>query len=63
MYVFIPASFHILSAIQPTPIWNVDNISAFLPIILWAELRAVVSGSYILLQSRGVILVPTLVYT
>jgi len=30
----ILASFHTLSVIRPTPIWNVDDISAFLPIIL-----------------------------
>jgi hypothetical protein len=66
MYVnssLVPASFHTISVIQSTPVWNVDDISAFLPIILWAGLRTVVFGSYILLQSHGVILVPTLVYT
>ena len=42
---FIPSSFHILSVIRPTPIWNVDDISAFSPIILWAGLRAAVSES------------------
>jgi hypothetical protein len=59
----IPASFHTLSVIRPTPVWNVHDISAFLPIILRAGLRTVVFGSYILLQLRGATLVPTLVYT
>lgn len=61
MYVYpslIPASFHTLSVIRPTPVWNVDDISAFLPIILWAGLQTVVFGSYILLQLRGVISFP-----
>lgn len=38
----IPASFHTLGVIRRTPIWNVDDISAFLPIVLWAGLRTVV---------------------
>jgi len=63
MYVLISASFHTRSVIRPTLEWNVDEINAFMPIILWAGLRTVVFGSCILFQLHGVVLIPTIVYT